>query len=144
MKKIVMAEKAFKLYAEKFMTLDDIAAQLHVNERTLRRWKAAENWEQKKYNLVKNQTTFHKELFNFGRVLLKSIKNDMEHGIKVEPARMFTATKIFSLLKGAKAYEDSIAKDKKEILNNKPTGLTPDVIRDIEEKVLGITYNVPE
>ena len=39
MKKQTLAQDAFKLYAEKFMTLEDIAKQLHLNERTLCRWK---------------------------------------------------------------------------------------------------------
>lgn len=36
MKKQTLAQDAFKLYAEKFMPLEDIARQLHLNERTLR------------------------------------------------------------------------------------------------------------
>lgn len=36
MKKQTLAQDAFKLYAEKFMTLEDIAKRLHLNERTLR------------------------------------------------------------------------------------------------------------
>ena len=45
MKKQTLAQDAFKLYAEKFMTLGDIARQLHLNERTLRRWKKSDDWE---------------------------------------------------------------------------------------------------
>ena len=42
MKKHTLAQDAFKLYAEKFMSLENIARQLHLNERTLRRWKTKE------------------------------------------------------------------------------------------------------
>ena len=41
MKKQLLADSAAKLYIEKFMTLENIAQKLNVNERTLRRWKAA-------------------------------------------------------------------------------------------------------
>lgn len=37
MKKQILAQDAFKLYAEKFMSLEDIARRLHLNERTIRR-----------------------------------------------------------------------------------------------------------
>lgn len=37
MKKQILAESAAKLYIEKFMTLENIAKQLNVSERTLRR-----------------------------------------------------------------------------------------------------------
>ena len=38
MKKQILAEDAFKLYAEKIMSLEDLAKLLHVNEKSLRRW----------------------------------------------------------------------------------------------------------
>lgn len=44
MKKQILSQDAFKLYAEKFMSLEDIAKQLHLNERTLRRWKKSDDW----------------------------------------------------------------------------------------------------
>ncbi len=81
------------------MTLENIAKQLNVSERTLRRWKKANNWEDKKYRFIKNQTLFHEDLFKFGQTLLKSTKNDMAHSEKIEPIRMYTAFKIFNLLK---------------------------------------------
>lgn len=48
MKKLALAQDAFKLYAERFMSLEDIARQLHLNERTLRRWKKSDDWEIKR------------------------------------------------------------------------------------------------
>ena len=43
MKKQILAEYAANLYIEKFMTLENIAKQLNVSERTLSRWKAEGN-----------------------------------------------------------------------------------------------------
>ncbi len=140
MKKSILAQDALTLYAEKFMTLEKIAKQLNVSERTLRRWKKANNWEDKKYRFIKNQTQFHEDLFKFGQTLLKSIKNDMALGEKIEPARLYTAFKIFNLLKAVKAYEEEISKEKRKMIETKPKGLTPEIIKEIEESVLGITY----
>lgn len=140
MKKQTLAQDALTLYAEKFMTLENIAKRLNVSERTLRRWKKADNWDDKKYRFIKNQTLFHEDLFKLGQTLLKSIKNDLALGEKIEPSRMYTAFKIFNLLKIVKAYEEDISKEKRKMIDTKPKGLTQEIIREIEENVLGITY----
>ena len=53
MKKLTLAQDALELYAEKFMPLNEIAKKLKVNEKTLRRWKKTDNWEEKKYRFIK-------------------------------------------------------------------------------------------
>lgn len=112
MKKHVLAETAIKLYTEKFMTLESIAKQLNVNERTLRRWKAADNWESKRLEYIKSKTTFHEDLYNFGRTLLEAIRTDISNGERVEASRLHTVTKIMTLLKNVKTYEDKVLNDK--------------------------------
>lgn len=141
MKKQLLAKTAAKLYIEKFMTLKNIAKQLNVSERTLRRWKAAGNWEEQRNKYIKSKTSLHKDLYDFGRTLLKSIKTDMENGEKVEPSRMYAVTKIINMLKNAKSYEDNVTINTQNLEQQKPKGLSPEVIREIEEKILGITYD---
>lgn len=140
MKKHVLAETAIKLYTEKFMTLESIAKQLNVNERTLRRWKSADNWENKRLEYIKSKTTFHEDLYNFGRTLLETIKADISNGKRVEHSRLHTVTKIMTLIKNVKTYEDKVLNDKysPEKANNRE--ISPETIREIEEKILGITY----
>ena len=140
MKKQLLSETAEKLYIEKFMTLESIARQLNVNERTLRRWKADDNWDEKRSEYLKSNTSFHEDLYNFGRDLLKSIKTNMDNGEKVEPARMYAVTKIISMLKNVKNYEDKRTNVKSMPETTKQEGLSEEVIREIEEKILGITY----
>lgn len=138
MKKQTLAEDAFKLYAEKFMSLEDIARQLHLNERTLRRWKKSDNWENKKAEYLREKTALHSDLYDFARILINSINNDIDNGVKVEPARYYTVTKMLKLICVIKSYEDDVTSECHKI-EEKPKGLTPDVIREIEEKILGIT-----
>ena len=64
MKKQILAQDAFKLYAEKFMSLEDIARQLHLNERTLRRWKKSDDWETKRTEYLRTKTTLHSDLYD--------------------------------------------------------------------------------
>lgn len=140
MKKQLLAESASNLYIEKFMTLETIAKQLNVSKRTLQRWKTEGNWEEKRFNYIQSKTTFHEDLYKFGRNLLDSIQNDMAKGEKIEPARMYAVTKIMTMLKNVKIYEDKVTSEKHMPEATKPEGLSPEVIREIEEKILGINY----
>ena len=140
MKKHILAETAAKLYTENFMTLESIAKQLNVNERTLRRWKSADNWENKRLEYIKSKTTFHEDLYNFGRTLLESIRADISNGKRVEPSRLHTVTKIMTLLKNVKTYEDKVLNDKHTPKKANHREISPEIIREIEEKILGITY----
>lgn len=141
MKKHLFAETAAKLYTEKLMTLENIAKQLNVNERTLRRWKTADNWDIKRTEYLKTHTTFHEDLYNFGKNLLDSIQKDMANGKKIESSRLYTVTKIMTMLKNVKIYEDKVNCEKSTQKATKSEGLSQNVIREIEEKILGITYD---
>lgn len=141
MKKQILAESAANLYIEKFMTLENIAKQLNISERTLSRWKAEGNWEEKRFKHIQAKTTFHEDLCDFGKTLLESIKVDMENSEKIEPSRMYTLTKIMNMLKNIKTYEDKVITENYETEKPKSAGLSPDIIREIEEKILGITYD---
>ena len=141
MKKHILAQDAFKLYAEKFMSLEDIAKQLHLNEKTLRRWKKADNWENRRLEYQHSKSSLHDDMYKFARSLISSIEKDMDNNEKVEPARFYTVSKMLKMMNIAKNYEDKIAKENRKFEEDKPKGLTPDVIREIEEKILGITHD---
>lgn len=47
-KKNTLSEQAQRLYVIEQMTLNEIAEHIGVNERTIRRWKSANNWDKKK------------------------------------------------------------------------------------------------
>ena len=113
MKKQILAQDAFKLYAEKFMSLEDIAKQLHLNERTLRRWKKADDWETKRNEYLRTKTTLHSDLYDFTRSLINSIEKDMENNDKVEPARYYAVTKMLKLIGPVKSYEDEVISENK-------------------------------
>ena len=140
MKKDTLAKEAFMLYAEKFMTLEDIAKQLHLNERTLRRWEKADNWKTKRAEYLRTKTTLHSDLYDFTRSLINSIEKDMDNNGKVEPARYYAVTKMLKLIGPVKSYEDEVIGEKQKSKAEKPIGLTPDVIRELEERILGITH----
>ena len=126
MKKHTLAQDAFKLYAEKFMSLENIARQLHLNERTLRRWKKSEDWETKRTEYLRTKTTLHSDLYDFTRSLINSIERDMENNGKVEPARYYAVNSEIDW--PVKSYEDEVISEKQKLKEEKLKGLTPDII----------------
>ena len=141
MKKQTLAQDALKLYVEDFMTLNEIAQQRHINERTVRRWKKTDNWENQRAEYLRSKTPLHEDLYNFARKLIASIEKDMENNQKIEPAKFYTVSKMLKIINVAKDYEDENAKEKHLAEKEKPKKLTPDIIREIEEKFFGITYD---
>lgn len=140
-KKTTLAPYAKELYVEKFMSIDAIAKQVGVNERTIRRWKEAEKWDCERAEHLKLKTTFHEDLYKFSHTLFNSIKQDMENGNKVEPARLYMSAKLTKMIGLIKKYEDDVAKSKKETSKETPKGLTSEIIQEIEENILGIKYD---
>lgn len=64
----------------------------------------------------------------------------MDNNDKIEPARYYAVTKMLKLIGTVKYYEDEVISEKQKQKEEKPKGLTPDVIREIEEQILGITH----
>ncbi len=120
MKKQILAEDVFKLYAEKFISLEDIANQFHLNERTLRRWKKSDDWETKRTEYLRTKTTLHSDLYDFTRSLINSIEKDMDNNGKVEPARYYAVTKMLKLIGSVKSYEDEVIREKQKPEDEKP------------------------
>ena len=74
-------------------------------------------------------------MYEFARKLLKSIKDDFESGEKVDTGRLYAFNKIIPMFTKVKNYEDVVSiKDKPK----KQKGLTPEIVAEIEEQILGI------
>lgn len=65
----------------------------------------------------------------------------MKNGEKVDSSRLYTVTKIMNMLKNVKTYEDKVKNEQFSLEVQKSESLSPDIIREIEEKILGITYD---
>ena len=115
MKKLALAQNALELYAEKFMPLEDIARQLHLNERTLRRWKKSDDWETKRAEYLRTKTTLHSDLYDFTRSLINSIEKDMVNNGKVEPARYYAVTKMLKLIGPVKSKNKKLKRESRRV-----------------------------
>ena len=133
--------EAERLFIYEFLTVDDIASRLNINRKTVMKWKDEGDWDKKRKDFLKSKQSFHEELYEFARKLMKDISIDMDNGEKVDPGRMYAFCRLIPMFTKVKDYEENISK-KDETKQQK--GLTPELIQKIEEEVLGITYNEKE
>jgi len=134
--------EAERLYIHEYLTVDELAEKLRLNRKTILSWKEQGDWDTKRRDYFKSKQAFHEELYEFARKLMKDITADIDAGEKVDPGRMYAFCKVIPMFTKVKNYEDIVSKkDKKPAA---PRGLTPDIVAQIEEEVLGITPNVDE
>ena len=131
-----LANEAERLYVYDYNSVDEISAKMNVSQKTICRWKEKFDWEHKRKSFLKSKQSFHQELYEFARKLMKDISADMDNGEKIDPGRMYAFCRIIPMFTKVKDYEDVVAK---KADNDKPKGLTPELIAQIEEEVLGIT-----
>lgn len=138
-KRDVVLEYAQKLYVIDHNTIEEISRKVEVNEKTVRRWKASFKWDEQKNEYLRAHRMFHEELFNFARKLMVTIECDMDKQEKIDPGRMYAFTKMLPLINKIKEYEESILE--KAVNKEENKGLTPEVVKLIEEEILGVKHN---
>ena len=131
----ILLANAERFYVIERMTEKEVAQQVGVHERTIRRWKKEYNWETKKDQYFQTTSLFHKEMYNFARKLMASIEYDLDNGNEVNSSRMYTFTKMLPLITKIKDYEENV---KKDATSKETQGLTPDFVELIETEILGM------
>lgn len=127
--------EAERLYVYSFNTIDEVASKTHLSPKTICRWKDKYDWEYKRKEFLKSKQSFHAELYELARKLMREIADDIDTGEKVDTGRMYALCRILPMFVKVKDYEDVVAKKEKI---QKQQGLTPDFIAKIEEEILGI------
>lgn len=130
--------EAENLFVYKLKTVETIANELNLSRKTVMNWKEKGDWDNKRKLYIKSKIAFHEELFEFARKIMKDITEDMEKGNKIDAGRMYAFCKLVPMFTKVKDYEDIVAKKEEKAT---PRGLTPELIAQIEEEVLGITHN---
>ena len=131
----IIIANAERFYVIERMTEKEVAQQVGVHERTIRRWKKEHNWDVKKDQYFQTASLFHKEMYNFARKLMISIEYDLGNGNEINSSRMYTFAKILPLITKIKDYEDNIKNDSNAKI---PEGITPDFVELIETEILGM------
>ena len=131
----IILANAERFYVLDRMTVKEVAEQIGVNERTVRRWKKEHNWDVKKDQYYSTTSLFHKEMYNFARKLMNSIEYDMDNGNEINSSRLYTFTKMLPLITKIKDYEENVKNDNK---TSEHQGITPDFVKLIETEILGM------
>ena len=131
----IIIANAERFYILEQMTVKEVAEQVGVNERTIRRWKKERQWDTKKAQYYSTTSLFHKEMYNFARKLMNSIEYDMDNGNEINSSRLYTFTKMLPLITKIKDYEENIKNDSNA---KQPEGITPDFVKLIETEILGM------
>lgn len=134
-------QEAERLYVYDFNTIEEIASKINLSAKTVSRWKVKHDWEHKRQLFFKSKQSFHQELFELARKLMKNISAEIDAGENVDPRRMYALCRILPMFSKVKDYEDIVAV---KVKNETQKGLTPDLISLIEEQILGISPNLEE
>ena len=109
-KKHYNAAEAERLYVNEQMTPENIAGRLHLCEKTVRIWKDEGRWAEKRAAYIKSRQQFHEELYEFGRLLMRSIKKDLLAGNKLDGNRVRLLISIGPSVIKVKDYEAAMEK----------------------------------
>ena len=133
-----LANEAERLYIYEFLNIEDIAKRLHLGSKTVYTWKQKGDWTNKRKKFLKSKQCFHEEIYEFARKLMNGIVADMEAGEKIDTGRMYAFCRLIPMFTKVKTYEDVVSQKSKKAQK----GLTPELVAQIEEEVLGITPDV--
>lgn len=140
--KSLYINEAERIYVYELRSVEETAAKVNVCPRTIIKWKLKGDWDIKRKQFLKSKQAFHEELYDFARKIMHEIKTDLENGEKIDTGRMYAFTKMLPLITKIKEYEDVAASMKNKPQENK--GLTKDIIKTIEEEILGMKSNESE
>lgn len=134
-KKAALFADAERLYVVEQMTLAEIATRLRICERTVRAWKDEGKWDERRKQLVSSKEAFHAELYEFARKLMRSIKDDMDAGEKVDAGRLYTFSRILPTITKVKEYEDQVAGAEPKDLGK--TMSEEDIVKAVQKALIG-------
>jgi hypothetical protein len=134
-KKAALFADAERFYVVEQMTLAEIADRLKICERTVRTWKDEGKWEERRKQLLASKESFHAELYEFARKLMRSIKDDIDAGEKIDAGRLYTFSRLLPAITKVKEYEDQVvASDPKaaeKVMSEE------DVVKAVQKALLG-------
>ena len=90
-------DEAERLYVLDYCSLEEIANRLKLNRKTVMAWKEQGDWNNKRKKFLLSKQSFHEELYEFARKLMKDITSDIDAGEKVDPGRMYAFCKIIPM-----------------------------------------------
>lgn len=131
--------EAERLYVIEQCTLADIASRLGVCARTLQNWKTKGDWDVKRRGYLASRSSFHEELYEFGKDLLAKIRKDMAESKDIPTGQLYALLRLLPNLIKVKDYE-AVATPTADEKSTSPEDTTRD-IQDILSLAYGIEFN---
>lgn len=136
MNKLHLLHEAEKLYSVENLTPEMIAEKLNISRRTIFNWKKKYKWDNHIVRIKDFSKQFTCEIYNIGTKLLTKLNDDIENHIILNKHEICALENIIKIINNEE-------KEQKKNLDNfsfkkKPAKfLTPDVIEEINSKILG-------
>lgn len=136
MNKLYLLHHAEKLYCVENLSPEMIAEKLNISRRTIFNWKKKYKWDNHIVRIKDFSKHFTCEIYNIGTKLLTKLNDDIENHIILNKHEICALENIIKIINNEE-------KEQKKNLDNfsfkkKPAKfLTPDVIEEINSKILG-------
>lgn len=89
MKRNKYYDKAEKMYVEQFITEVGVAKRLGISDRTVRRWKADGNWDEKRKEYLTKQKFTNYDMYQLVRKMLDDFNEDVANNQQIETSRLY-------------------------------------------------------
>ena len=129
--------RAMALYVEDFKTISDVSAALNIPLSTIKLWRNHGSWNEYRTKRLQQTKRVHSKMYDCAELLIDRIESEMKEE-KYDVQKIYSLGAIIHAMKSMRDYESQI-----EMLNTEERGLTPERIREIEEKVLGLYRTRP-
>ena len=136
MNKLHLLHEAEKLYSIENLTPEMIAEKLNISRRTIFNWKKKYKWDNHIVRIKDFSKQFTCEIYNIGTKLLTKLNDDIENHIILNKHEICALENIIKIINNEE-------KEQKKNLDNfsfkkkSAKFLTPDVIEEINSKILG-------
>lgn len=131
MSKMKLFKQAEQMYS-KGLTISEISLELGIAKRTLFYWKKQYDWDKKRKESMYDKSQFKEDLQKFAQKLMGKIANSNKTNSQISQAEYYSLVNILNFLPELK--ENNTQNETPQI----KTELSPDFIRQIERKILGI------
>jgi len=131
-KKAHYFSEAERLFVIESLTNEAIGERLHISSKTISDWRKEGDWDKKRIEYLRQKQSFHEELYDFSRVLLKKVKDDIEAGKDPSSGQLYTLTRLLVSMGKVKEYEDeTVSKAQKSATSEDKKQEILDSIEDI-------------
>lgn len=136
MNKLHLLHKAERLYCIENLVPEMIAKKLNISRRTVFNWKKKYKWDNHIVRIKDFSNQFAGDIYNVGAKLLAKLNDDIDNNRILNKHEICALENIIKIIN---KEEKGQTKNLNNFLNKKKPAkfLTPDVIEEINNKILG-------